>query len=151
MDLQQIGNLLSKIGIHYPNFKKHCSTEDGKMISKNFAEEWYRVIGYLDFEEALRKFDQYLKLPEGNKYPPDVKWFLAEKTAHKESKIFHAPVRGKRHLEFMPWDQQHLHGRMRDEEEREYVHNPTYEDGYHYDRQGNICDLNGNIIWHWAN
>ena len=33
------------------------------------------------------------------------------------------------------------------EEDREYVHDPLYEDGYHYDREGRICTLDGRVAF----
>lgn len=146
MDMTSLGNLLGTIAIHYPSFKKHITNEDGK-INKHIINEWYRLIGYMDFQEALAKFDQYLKLPEGNKYAPDVKWFLSSKSDKQEREVFHVQSHHQWHIEFPRQDKQRMHGRVYDEEDREYVHDPLYEDGYHYDREGHICTLDGKVAF----
>lgn len=145
MDLMSVGKLLGTICIHYPAFKNHCMTEDNK-INRLVAQEWYRLIGYMDYEEALTKFDQYLKLPEGNKFAPDVKWFLSSKSDKKEREYFHHRTHHQWHLEFMKSDKEHRHGRLYDEEGREYIVDPLNEDGFYYDGMGRICQ-SGKVVF----
>ena len=147
MDLKSVGDLIATICIHYPGLKKNCETSDGK-LNKNFAEEWLRQIGYLDYDEALRRFDQYLKLPEGNKYAPDVRWFLGMKhNEGQKEETTYTKTANKWHLVFSRADKEQKHGRLFDEEDREYVHDPLYEDGYHYDAYWNICTADGRVIY----
>ena len=139
MSLESLSNLLATISIHYPSFRKHISNEDGT-FSKHVLNEWYRLIGYMDYEEALKRFDTYLM--QGNKYAPDISYFAVKR---KEEPVFQSNQKHVYHLEFRDWDRQRIHGRLYDEEGREYVHNPVYEDGYHYDQMGRICIISGQV------
>lgn len=135
MDLNSVGKLLATISVHYPSFKKHCDNGEGK-ISKAFAEEWLRVIGFMDYDEALAKLDQYLKLPEGNKFAPDVKWFLSHKAEKKEEWV---------NPEFN-FDRLDHKGRLIDAEGRMYAFPDKPDELYHYDKNGHIVDSKGVFV-----
>ncbi len=126
MDLNEIGDLLERITIHYPAFEKQIS-KDGRM-SKAVAEEWHRLIGFLTFEDALKRFDAYL-MSDDSKKPPMATDFLKHK-ARKKDDIYHAPIE---HI----W--KIVNGRLFDQEDREYVVDPTNELPFYYDKEGNIC------------
>lgn len=88
MDLNSVGRLISAISVHYPAMKKHCTDEAGK-IDRYFAEEWHRHLKDADFNKCLDKLDKYLK--QGNKYAPEVTYFLQE-----DRKVEAFSFRGKR-------------------------------------------------------
>ena len=141
MDLNSVGKLLTRIAINYPTFKRNILDSEGK-IQKVVAEEWERQIGYLDYEEALDRLDEWMYNSDKAPRPVDLKKF---KPARK-SEEWHSPEPHIWHLEFMQWDTQRMHGRLYDQEEREYVHDPTYEDGYHYNQDGRICTIDGKVV-----
>lgn len=67
-----------------------------------------------------------------------------KRSTRRTSEYFHVEAGAhKWYLKFMPSDKDHKHGRLYDEEDREYVHSAAYEDGYHYNRAGQICTLDG--------
>lgn len=144
MNLHEIGNLLEKISVHYPSFRKHISDEYGHM-SRNVAEEWMRIIGYLEYNEALDRLDEHMMGPDGGKAPKPMD--LRKIKPAKKSEEWHAPIEHVWHLEFSKWDVTRMHGRLFDQEDREYVHDPVYEDGYHYDQQGRICTIDGRVVY----
>ena len=132
-----IVTLLTKISIHYPSFH----------TSKSIAEEWYRLIGYKDLDECLDRLDDWLLGEEKNNRPPGIKWFATSAPEKKKTdEVFHDPTPHEWHLVFAHWDVARMHGRLYDEEDREYVHDPMYEDGYHYDTQGRICTSDGRVL-----
>lgn len=140
MDRSQIGKLLGVISIHYPGFK-------GGHNPEATAEEWYRIIGYLDYEDALRKLDEYMASDDGRKPPMAMDFRKSSGSAATAREYFHAETRHQWHLEFMRNDPERTHGRLYDEEGREYVHDPVYEDGYHYDYMGRICTMSGKVVF----
>ena len=143
MDLNGVSKLLSRISVNYPQFKKQIS--DGKgMIQRSVAEEWERQIGFLTLEEAMQRFDLYMETEETTRppKPSDLKRYKPR----QKSEEWHAPISHRWHLEFPRWDQYNRHGRLFDQGGREYVHDPVYEDGYHYDQQGRICTIRGEVV-----
>lgn len=147
MDLTSLRTLLGMIAVHYPSFKKHISNDDGGLNSY-IINEWHRLIGYMDFDDAVRRFDQYLKLPDGNKYAPDIKWFLSDKGQEK-NETFHAPIKHRWHLEFRRSDTEKRNGRLFDEEGREYIVDPLDESGFYYNERGDICQ-SGKVVFRWV-
>ena len=143
MDLSSVGKLLSRIAVNYPQFKRHILTENGN-IQKIVAEEWERQLGYLDLDEALERLDLYMANEETSRPPRPVD--LKKHKPRMKMDEWHAPIEHKWHLEFTRWDVEQMHGRVYDQEEREYVHDPTYEDGYHYDQMGRICTVDGKVV-----
>ena len=135
MDLNQTGKLLSTIGIHYPLFRKHITDSAGN-ISKATAEEWMRCIGYLDYDEAVKKFDKYLEQsPDKNSKAPDTSWFKSYKSPEDQ-----AVVRDTTRHQFKVEN-----GRLFDEEFREYGV-PGNENSFYYDANGHICQTGRVII-----
>lgn len=126
MDIHEIGNLLERIMVHYPTFEKQV-IKDGK-LSRAVGEEWHRLIGFLTFDDAVARLDSYL-MSEDNKKPPMATDFLKHKPK-KEVETFHAPISHQWRVE---------KGRLFDEEDREYVVDPTDELPFYYDEEGNIC------------
>ena len=109
------------------------------------VKEWHRLIGFLEYEEALERLDLYM-LREDNRKPPMPRDFLRNKPAQKPEE-WRAPISHQWHLEFQAWDKKQMHGRLFDQEGREYVHDPVYEDGYHYDFNGRICAMDGRVVY----
>ena len=144
MDLNSVGKLLQTISIHYPSFKKHIQNSEG-MLSKAVAEEWMRLIGFMTYEEALKKLDDHL-LGEDSKFAPDVSFFLKHKVVKREE-AFHAPIQHIWHIEFSKGDVERKHGRVYDQDGCEYVHDPMYDEGYHYDDMGRICTKDGRVAF----
>ena len=109
------------------------------------AQEWLRLIGFLDYEEAVERLDLYM-MQEDSRKPPMPRDFLRNKPSQKPEE-WRAPVEHQWHLEFPGWDRHRKHGRVFDQEGREYVHDPVYEDGYHYDLNGRICAMDGRVVY----
>ncbi len=131
MDIHEIGNLLERIMVHYPTFEKQV-IKDGK-LSRAVGEEWHRLIGFLDYDEALARLDAYMEDAD-NKRPPMAMDFKRVKP-RKNSEIFQAPIEHEWKI---------VNGRLYDQEDREYVVDPTNELPFYYDKEGNICQ--GKII-----
>ena len=144
MNLNEIGDLFQRIAIHYPRFASQIADSHGNM-RKEAAEEWQRLIGFLGFEEALERLDLYMENNETQK-PPMALDFKRIKPI-KQSEEWHALIEHQWHIEFMRNDPHRMHGRVFDQEDREYVHDPTYEDGYHYDTMGRICTADGRVVF----
>lgn len=144
MNLSETGDLLQRIAMHYPRFQNQIADANGRM-RRDVAEEWMRLIGFLSFQEALDRLDVYMETNETSK-PPMAMDFRRYKTREK-SEEWHSPEPHVWHLEFSKWDTNHMHGRLYDQEDREYVHDPVYEDGYHYDQQGRICTIDGRVVY----
>ena len=68
MDLNSVGTLIQKIMINYPSAKNQFLTKEGK-ISLEAAQEWHRIIGYLDLEEAIARLDAWMEGPDNAKPP----------------------------------------------------------------------------------
>ena len=95
MDLNSTGKLLSRIAIHYPVFRRHITDESGKII-RAVGEEWYRRLGYLELDEALRLLDRYLDQPEeARKSPPDTSWFTRSEKSEKKDREARASYRSE--------------------------------------------------------
>lgn len=137
MDTNGICRLLGIISIHYPKMKEHFINADGKM-NKNVVDEWHRCIGYMDYEEALKKFDTYLKMSEGNKFAPDVKFFMSKSSSTAARKEVHYNTKHKWHLD--------KYGRLFDEEDREYANPALPNERYYYDEMGRICQKGRVVI-----
>ena len=144
MNLSEIGNLLQRISMHYPRFTNQIADANGNM-RRDVAEEWMRLIGFLSFQEALDRLDVYMENNETSK-PPMAMDFRRYKPRQKSDE-WHSPEPHVWHLEFMAWDKERMHGRLYDQEDREYVHDPVYEDGYHYDKDGRICTIDGKVVY----
>lgn len=143
MDLNGVAKLLTRISINYPVFKKQIMDSNG-LIQKIVAEEWERQIGFLSLEEALERLDVYMEDPANTKPPRAID--LRKTTLRKQTDEWHSPEEHQWHLVFMKWDTRRMHGRLFDQEDREYIHDPVYEDGYHYDNQGRICTIDGRVV-----
>lgn len=143
MNLSEIGDLLERIAMHYPRFSSQISDVNGNM-RKSVAEEWHRLMGFLSFQDALDRLDTYMMNSETTK-PPMAVDFLKFKPAQK-SDTWSSPEEHTWHLEFHKNDPQRMHGRLYDQEDREYVHDPCYMDGYHYNAEGRICTIDGRVV-----
>lgn len=129
--------LLSKITVHYPAMDQRWKHDDGK-FRKDVVEEWYRLIGFLSYEDAMKKFDQYLRLPDGNRYAPDVKWFL---TAHSPSQAREEPRKPG-----TGFDRIDRFGNLTDAEGRLYAFSEKPYEKYHYDSSMRIMDSAGRLV-----
>lgn len=138
MQRTEIKNLLEAIAVHYPSTRVNDGT----------IEEWYRLIGFMEYSECLQKLDDYLMQETGNRFPPSVGYFRKHQTnIMQEREVFHAPIEHRWHIEFTPSDIAKKHGRVFDQYDYEYVHDPCYEDGYHYDSMGRICTIDGKVAF----
>lgn len=142
--MESIGKLLNTIAINYPRTRNEICNKDGTKIRMDVIREWNRQIGYLDFDEAVERLDLHMLGPDGNKAPKPID--LKKNKPAPKSEDWHSPEPHQWHLEFMAWDKERIHGRMFDQEGREYVHDPVYEDGYHYDQSGRICMIDGKVV-----
>lgn len=142
--MESIGKLLKSISVNYPRFRSEICNKDGTSIRPEVLTEWQRHIGFLDYEEALERLDRHMASENGNHIPKPMD--LRKAGGTKKDDIYHAPIEHRWHLEFSPRDPEHMHGRMYDQNDYEYVHVAGYEDGYHYDRNGRICTLDGKVV-----
>ena len=131
--------------MNYPRVRNDICGKDGSTIRPEVLQEWYRHIGYLEYDEALERLDYHMMSENGNKAPKPID--LKINKPQKKGEEWHAPIEHKWHLEFMKWDPEHMHGRVFDQDDYEYVHDPCYEDGYHYDRDGRICTIDGKVVF----
>ncbi len=92
MDISDIKILLQKICVTYPSYEKNCFEEDGK-LKKSVGDEWYRCIGFMDLDECMKLYDEYLAMKDGNRYAPDLRYFRSKgKTTREiEKKMWNAP------------------------------------------------------------
>lgn len=140
MNLGEIAQLLDSISVHYPSFRKSIETTDGR-ISETHLKEWYRRIGFMDYEDADAKLTRYLSLPDGNKFPPNVSWFLNNKApteAKQKTFVGHDPDRK------FKIEKRGYRYRLFDEEGREYG-TPGDESDFYYDNMGRICQ-SGKVV-----
>lgn len=145
MDRSGTIKLLKTVMVNYPAFRRHIETEAGG-ISEMVIDEWQRQLGYLEVDEALERLDMYMATEAGSRAPKAMDLKLT-KPGRRDSEIFHDTSPHRWHLEFSKRDPQQLHGRLYDEECREYSHDPLYEDGYHYDASGHICTMDGRVVF----
>lgn len=141
MDLNEIGDLLEKIAVHYPGTMKNITDRNGG-LDKRVCEEWQRVIGFLDFDEALSRLDAYMN-SDDSKHAPNAMDFRKVKSQRQAYEYFHSDAVHVWYLSFNSSDKEQLHGRLYNEDDMEYVHDPVYEDGYHYNSGGDICTADG--------
>jgi len=144
-NLNEIGDLLEKIAIHYPAFGKQIQAKDGS-LRKDVCEEWQRIIGYLSYEDLIERFDRYMEQDDSHKAPLAMDFRKVRSSAKKEYFHYSDPDRVY-HLVFPPGDVEHRRGRVFDEEDREYVHDPTYEGHYHYNKMGQIVTDDGLVAF----
>ena len=127
MDLREIGKLCEKILVHYPGFSKQCLTPDGNM-SRSFLEEWHRIIGFLSYEDAIARLDAWMEGDDHKKAPMAVDFKLVK--PKRKDEAFHAPISHIWRIE---------RGRLFDEEDREYVVDPTNELPFYWNEDGIAC------------
>ena len=134
MDLKEIGNLLAKISIHYPKFAQQISDEQGRM-RRDVAEEWQRIIGFLDYTEAVQRLDKYMESDDGHRIPMPADLKLV-KTAPRQE-YFSGGAKHQWHIEG---------GELYDEEGRRWA-SPSYpDDPFYYDDMGRICQR-GRVLY----
>lgn len=117
---------MAAVSINYPTARTTNDTEAA-------INEWHRILGFLDYDEALARLDLYMEDPNNTK-PPRPHDLKRVQTASRSGEYFQANTEHAWHVE---------NGRLFDEEDREYVHDPLYEDGYHYNAAGDICIADG--------
>lgn len=127
MQLNEIGNLLQKIALHYPRFQQQICDEKG-FLRRDVGEEWLRLIGYLDYDEALRRLDAHLE-SEDYKRIPMVTDFKKALPGEKKGYF----VAGTTHQ----W--RVINGELFDEEYRRYANPACPDEPYYYDNYGRIC------------
>lgn len=146
MDRSGITNILMKVSVNYPQFRRHIDDGHGG-ISRFAIEEWDRRLGFLDYNEALNRLDNHMDGPNGDKIPKPTD-LLKAKGARKDD-IYHAPISHKYHIEFKEWDTERKHGWVYDQNDYLYMHDAEYDlaDGYHYDSMGRICTIEGRVAF----
>ena len=162
MTLELIGELLKAITIHYPKFrdqivvKKEIKDEKGKSIIQEFFDssvlkEWNRIIGFLDYDEALARLDAWMDA--GNSNPPRAVDFKKVPEQPKRPSIFHAETKHHFRLEFWVHRDNYgtvyenpAYGQIVDEEGRRYADPNNPDEWYHYDAMGRIADSRGKIV-----
>jgi len=139
MDMTGICDLLQTIAVHYPSFRQHITDKSGKLHAP-VAQEWYRMLGWMDTDDALRRFDEYMAQPDGNRFAPDVKWFLQQKNQilQRKSSEWQNPQYN--------FDRLDRHGRLTDAEGRLYAFPDRPDELYHYDTAGRILDSKNNLV-----
>lgn len=142
MDHSGIKQFLQTISVHYPQFRKHIDDGNGA-IPKIVIEEWHRVIGFLDYDEAVARLDQYMASEDGNRQPKPMD--LRRAGGSRKGDVFHAPIRHDWHLEFQESDKEHQNGRLYNQHEYEYVFDPENTDPFYYDKDGHICQ-SGKVV-----
>lgn len=143
MERSGIKKYLQVIAINYPSYKKHIESENG--IPEMIITEWHRQIGFLDYDEALARLDAWMGSESGSRIPKpaDIKNMCLSR---RDSEVFYDKTPHQWHLEFTKGDKTRMHGRLFDEEGREYSHDPLYADRYHYDKMGRICTIDGRVV-----
>lgn len=127
MDLKEIGDLLVKICIHYPTSIKNFTDKEGK-LDKRIAEEWQRIIGFLSYEDAIARLDAWMEGDDHKKAPMAIDFKLVK--PKRKDEAFHAPIIHIWRIE---------RGRLFDEEDREYVVDPTNELPFYWNEDGIAC------------
>lgn len=125
MTIDEVRTLLHRIRVHY----------NRQEVSDAVVDEWYRLLGYLDYDEALAKLDAYLMLEDGNQHAPRIQWF---KNARVERKDTYVPAH--------TFDRLDDKGRLVDEEGRMYAFTHAPDELYHYDSSGRIMDSKGRLV-----
>ncbi len=129
MDMQSVCNLLARIAIHYPSTQKQYFEPDGK-ITKMYADEWYRCIGYRTDEEINKLFNDYLINPNLNRYAPTLQYFMVGKAMTSGGSCFI----GDRSKNKWFVDRS---GRLYNQNDEEY-HDAPYTEPYKLDANNNI-------------
>ena len=132
--LQEIGDLLERIAMHYPTFVKQISDSNG--LRKDVCEEWHRIIGYLEYQELLDRLDAYMDDPDNRKPPMAVDFKHVKSTTKSET--FHVKIPHIWKIE---------RGRLYDEEDREYVVNPAIELPFYWNADGVACQGMTSYPW----
>jgi hypothetical protein len=125
MTTDEIRLLLERIRVHYPRTDVNVSVVD----------EWYRLIGYMDYSEALDLLDEYLMLEDGNSHAPRIQWFKKRQTTEATKYV--------PHHSFSRLDRK---GRLIDSEGRMYAFPDRPDELYHYDGSGRILDSKNNLV-----
>lgn len=142
MNLNSVGNLLIKIAVHYPAFRKHITNSEGN-VSKAIAEEWERRIGFLTEEQADALLEAYLMDEGKNKYAPNCAYFLQYKKQGNRN-AYSAPERAD--LRFTV-----IGGNLYDQEGRLYADPDDPDARWYKNAYGNICKRGADDteeVWH---
>lgn len=135
MDFNDISKLLTTISVYYPGFRKNITTKSGDMIRIEVVREWFRTIGYMDYEDALGRLDAYLMGPNA-KSPPGPMDF--RKTMPS--------VRHNYYQSDHNFDRLDPKGRLADDAGRLYAFPDRPDEEYHYDASMRILDSKGNFV-----
>ena len=127
MNLNEIGNLLQKISLHYPRFAAQIRDDKG-YLRRDVGEEWLRIIGFLDYEEALKRLDDHLNSDDYKRIPMAMDFKKSRPSDRQE--VFHAQTQHTWHIE---------NGQLMDEEYRIYANPQCPDEPYYYDNYGRIC------------
>ena len=144
MSLQEIGDFLQRIAIHYPRMATTLIDENGN-VRQRVEEEWYRLIGCLSLGEALERLDKYMMSDNGKKQPSAADFVKLHPVVRE---YFHVTDPDRvYHLEFKASDVEHMKGQAFDQNGYRFTHDPLYEGFYHYNKLGQIVTDDGLIAF----
>lgn len=132
--LDEIGDLLERIVMHYPAAAKGIVNPQTGNIRKDVAEEWLRIIGFLDYDELLARLDLYMDSDDNRRRPPmavDFKKFRSRRAAN------YTPMH--------TFDRIDSKGQLTDAEGRLYAFPDRPLEKYHW-RNGKIVDSAGREV-----
>lgn len=133
--LKEIGDLQALIAMHYPAFQKQIIGSDGKQ-RRDIAEEWLRIIGYLDYKDLIDRLDAYMDSDISRK-PPMAVDFKKVKANRVAGEVWSGPDN---------FDRIDSKGRLTDAEGRLYAFPQAPDEVYHYNAEGRIADSKGNVV-----
>lgn len=124
MDRTQIGKLLGVVSIHYPSFKTNSDPE-------TMIDEWHRIIGFLDYDEAIKRLDAYMEDPANTKPPRAVDF---KKVRPSESKNYFSGGIGPYMVS--------RDGDLVNESGMRFAFPDRPDEKYRYNQRGDICSAN---------
>lgn len=128
MTTNEIRSLLEKIQVHYRGFE----------ITAAVIDEWYRLIGFLGYQEAINKLDDYLLMEDGNRNAPRIQWFRKSKIAKQQEEEYVSKAY---------FDRLDSRGRLTDAEGRMYAFPDKPDEIYHINSSGRICNSKGEVVF----
>lgn len=74
MTVDDIKKLLKQIKIFYPRFDAVDKTDKGYELNDDVKDAWYKRIGWMDLDRALKILDDYMESEQGSKTPGIALW-----------------------------------------------------------------------------
>lgn len=79
MDKQQIKDLLIQVKVFYPRFEAVEKDGGRYMVMTQTIDSWYRSVGWMEYDQALRILDSYMQSENGSKTPNAALWISGGK------------------------------------------------------------------------